>query len=235
MKSTLGTATVLVLVAIAIGQEQQVSSQSAQRLNTERAKLSYALGMDLGRQLREKKVDVDPSLFSRGLADALTGGTLLLTEKESQVLVSALQEKLQRQEFAKVALTAERNARDGEAFLDANKSKSGVVALASGLQYRVLKAGAGAKPTIDDTVTCHYRGTFIDGTEFDSSYSRGEPFTAPLRNVIKGWSEALQLMPVGSKWQLVVPSELAYGSRGAGGRIGPNSTLIFEIELMSIK
>jgi FKBP-type peptidyl-prolyl cis-trans isomerase len=235
MRSTLAAVAVLLLLAIATGHQQTVANKAPQALDTEKARVSYALGMDLGKQLREKKVDVDPAIFGRALADALAGGTLLLTEQESQTLVSALQEKLQRQEFAKVALTAERNTREGHAFLAANRTKDGVVTLASGLQYRVLKAGTGPKPKAEDTVTCHYRGTLIDGTEFDSSYARGEPFTAPLKNVIKGWGEALQLMPAGSKWQIVVPSELAYGSRGAGGKIPPNATLIFEIELVAVK
>ena len=128
----------------------------------------------------------------------------------------------------------EANQKEGDAFLAANKSKPGVVTLPSGLQYKILTAGAGPKPTAADSVVCNYRGTLINGTEFDSSYKRGQPATFPVSGVIKGWTEALQLMPVGSKWQLFVPPDLAYGARGAGSEIGPNSTLIFEVELMSI-
>jgi FKBP-type peptidyl-prolyl cis-trans isomerase len=204
-------------------------------LDTAEAKLSYALGMDLGKQLRDKHVAIDAAVFGRGLADALAGGPLLLTEAESRALVGALQEDMQRREFRRVVQDAEKSKKDGEAFLAANRTREGVIALESGLQYRVLVAGAGRKPTSNDTVSCQYLGTFIDGTEFDSSYSRGGPATFPVNAVIKGWSEALQLMPVGSRWQLVVPPQLAYGSRGAGSRIGPNATLIFDVELVSIK
>ena len=205
-------------------------------LETSEAKLSYALGMDLGKQLRKKKVEIDAAVFARGLTDALAGEALLLTEAESRALVSALQEEMQRREFASVVETAEKNKRDADAFLAANRQKEGIVVLDSGLQYRVLVAGAGRKPTIDDTVLCHYRGTFIDGTEFDSSNARGEAATLPVKSVMKGWSEALQRMPVGSKWQLFIPPDLAYGSRGAGGgRIAPNTTLVFDVELMGIK
>jgi len=130
---------------------------------------------------------------------------------------------------------AERNLQDGESFLGRNKTEEGVVTLPSGLQYRVLRTGDGRKPGLDDKVVCHYRGTFIDGTEFDSSYKRNQPVTFPVKVVIKGWTEALQLMPVGSKWQLFVPASLAYGERGAGAIIGPNATLIFEVELLSVQ
>ncbi|HVG92460.1 MAG TPA: FKBP-type peptidyl-prolyl cis-trans isomerase, partial [Alphaproteobacteria bacterium] len=133
------------------------------------------------------------------------------------------------------AQSGEVNMKEGEEFLAANKAKEGVVTLPSGLQYKILKQGDGPKPTAADIVACNYRGTFINGIEFDSSYKRGQPLTFPLRGVIKGWTEALQLMPVGSKWQLFIPSDLAYGARGAGGLIGPNATLIFEVELISIQ
>jgi FKBP-type peptidyl-prolyl cis-trans isomerase FklB len=137
--------------------------------------------------------------------------------------------------MSKVKVVGEKNVKEGETFLAANKKKEGVVTLPSGLQYKILKTGDGPKPTKDQTVKCHYRGTLIDGTEFDSSYKRGEPTEFPVGQVIKGWTEALQLMPVGSKWQLFIPSDLAYGPNGAGQMIGPNVTLIFDIELISIK
>ena len=208
----------------------------ATELQTEKDKLSYALGMDLGKQLRQKQVDVDSTVFARGLADALRGGRLLLTDDESRRLVTALQEAMQRRELARVVEEADKQKIAGEAFLAANKKKEGVIALESGLQYRILATGAGRTPTVDDTVICRYRGSFIDGTEFDSSYSRGKPETFAVKNVIKGWREALQLMPTGSRWQLFVPSELAYGSRGAGGgRIAPNATLVYEVELVGIQ
>ena len=226
--ATLALVTVALLATGAAVKEQPA-------LDTAEAKLSYALGMDLGKQLREKKVEIDAAVFARGLTDALAGGLLLLPETEARALVTALQEEMQRREFARAVREAEKNKTDGEAFLAANRRKDGVIALESGLQYRVLVAGAGRTPTRDDTVTCRYRGTFIDGTEFDSTYSRREPASFPVSAAMKGWSEALQLMPVGSTWQLFIPSELAYGSRGAGGRIAPNATLIFEVELVAIK
>jgi FKBP-type peptidyl-prolyl cis-trans isomerase FklB len=212
-----------------------VAVQERPALATDAEKRSYALGMDLGTQLRDKKVAVDAGMLARGLADALSGSTLLMTEEESHRVIASLQDEIQRRELARIALDAEKNQRDGEAFLAANKAKEGVVTLPSGLQYRVLSTGTGRKPTVDDTVTCHYRGVFINGTEFDSSYSRGEPATFAVKNVVKGWSEALQLMPAGSKWQLFIPPELAYGSRGASGRIAPNSTLVFDVELVAVK
>jgi FKBP-type peptidyl-prolyl cis-trans isomerase len=228
MRSTVALAIVLLATGTAAAQERPA-------LETQKDKLSYALGMDLGKQLREKKVDVDPAVFGRGLADALSGSKLLLTDEEGRKLVTALQEEMRTRELTRMAQEAQKNKKEGEAFLAANKAKEGVVTLPSGLQYKILKAGTGRKPTADDTVTCHYKGTFIDGTEFDSSYSRGTPTSFPVKNVIKGWTEALQLMPVGSKWQLFVPSELAYGSRGAPGKIGPDATLVFEVELIEVK
>ena len=210
------------------------AAQEAPALKTDKEKLSYALGMDLGTQLRLKAVEVDPAVFGKGLADALGGGKTLLTPDEVRALVTGLQDEMRRKVFAQVAQAAEKNKKDGDAFLASNKAKDGVVTLASGLQYQVLTAGNGKKPTADDTVVCHYRGTLIDGTEFDSSLARKEPATFQAKGVIRGWSEALQLMPVGSKWRLVVPPELAYGTRGKGN-IGPNATLVFEVELIAIK
>jgi FKBP-type peptidyl-prolyl cis-trans isomerase len=146
-----------------------------------------------------------------------------------------VQTELRKKQDEKKHAAGEANKKDGDAFLAANKGKEGVVTLPSGLQYKILTAGKGPKPTADDSVVCNYRGTLINGTEFDSSYKRGEPATFPVGGVIKGWTEALQLMPVGSKWQLFVPSDLAYGERGPSPEIGPNSTLIFEVELLSIQ
>ncbi len=165
---------------------------------------------------------------------ALPGGKTLLTEEEAQAVMSEMQKQMHEQQQAKMAQAAEGNKKEGDAFLAANKGKEGVVTLPSGLQYKVLTAGTGPKPTTSDSVVCNYRGTLINGTEFDSSYKRGQPATFPVTGVIKGWTEALQLMPVGSKWQLFIPADLAYGDRGAGADIGPGATLIFEIELLSI-
>jgi FKBP-type peptidyl-prolyl cis-trans isomerase len=204
-------------------------------LKTPKDKFSYALGMNLGMSLKKQAVDVDPVMLTQGLKAALAGGKTLLTPEEAQAALMEVQNDLRKKQQEKMQVAGEANKKEGAAFLAANKAKEGVVTLPSGLQYKILKNGTGPKPTATDSVVCNYRGTLINGTEFDSSYKRGQPATFPVVGVIKGWTEALQLMPVGSKWQLVIPSELAYGERGAGGDIGPNATLIFEVELMSIQ
>lgn len=204
-------------------------------LKTQKEKASYAIGLNIGKSMKKDAVDIDPALLSRGIRDALAGNKPLLSDADAQAALMALQADLRKKQEEKLQIAGEANKKEGEAFLAANKSKEGVVALPSGLQYKILKEGTGPKPTAADTVICNYRGTLLDNTEFDSSYKRGQPATFPVGQVIKGWTEALQLMPVGSKWQLFVPSELAYGPRGVGGDIGPNSTLIFEVELLSIQ
>ena len=191
--------------------------------------------MNLGANLHKQSVPVDPNIMARGLKDALAGGKTLLTEEEARAAVTAVQNDMREKQQAKMQAAGDANKKEGEAFLADNKSKEGVVSLPSGLQYKVLKEGNGPKPTATDSVVCNYRGTLINGAEFDSSTKHGGPATFPVNGVIKGWTEALQLMPVGSKWQLFVPSDLAYADRGAGGDIGPNATLIFEVELVSIE
>jgi len=204
-------------------------------LKTQKDKFSYALGMNLGDNLHKQSVDVDPAILLRGLKDALAAGKTVLTEDEARTVLMAMQSEIRSQMMEKAKLAGDANKKVGEEFLAANKAKDGVVALPSGLQYKILTEGTGPKPTATDSVACNYRGTLINGTEFDSSYKRGQPATFQVNGVIKGWTEALQLMPVGSKWQLVVPSDLAYGERGQGPDIGPNATLIFEVELLSIQ
>jgi FKBP-type peptidyl-prolyl cis-trans isomerase FklB len=204
-------------------------------LKTQKDKFSYALGMKMGANLQKQSVPVDPAILARGLKDGLAGGKTLLTDDEAQAALKAMQDDLRAKQQAKIQEAAGANKKEGEAFLAANKGKDGVVALASGLQYKILKEGTGPKPAATDSVVCNYQGTLINGKEFDSSYKRGQPATFPVNGVIKGWTEALQLMPVGSKWQLFIPSELAYGDRGAGADIGPGATLIFEVELLSIE
>jgi FKBP-type peptidyl-prolyl cis-trans isomerase FklB len=195
-------------------------------LKTQKDKESYALGMSYGKMLHQRAVPVDAAILARGVKDAMAGGKLLLTDDEMKTVLTQLQ--------SEVAHSAGAAARkEGEAFLAANKSKEGVVTLPSGLQYKILTAGKGPKPTASDTVTCNYRGTLVNGKEFDSSYKRGEPVSFSVTGVIGGWTEALQLMPVGSKWQLFIPADLAYGDRGKGD-IAPGETLIFEVELLSI-
>ena len=204
-------------------------------LKTSKDKFSYALGMRMGANLKKQEVPVDPAILSRGLRDALAGGKTLMTDQEAQTALSDVQNELRKKQQEKMQAEGAANKKEGDAFLAANKGKEKVVTTASGLQYKILKEGTGPKPTASDTVVCNYKGTLINGTEFDSSYKRGQPATFPVNGVIKGWTEALQLMPVGSKWQLFIPSDLAYGERGPGPEIGPNSTLIFEVELLSIQ
>jgi FKBP-type peptidyl-prolyl cis-trans isomerase len=210
-------------------------TQTPLALKTQKDKFSYALGMNLGANLHKQSVPVDPNIMARGLKDALAGGKTLLTEEEARAAITTVQNDMREKQQAKMQAAGGANKKEGEAFLADNKSKEGVIALPSGLQYKVLKEGNGPKPTATDSVVCNYRGTLINGTEFDSSTKHGGPATFPVNGVIKGWTEALQLMPVGSKWQLFVPSDLAYAERGAGGDIGPNATLIFEVELVSIQ
>ena len=203
-------------------------------LKTQKDKNSYALGMSIGLGLHKQAVDVDPAVVARGLRDAIAGGKTLLTEDEMKAAIQQLQSDVHKAQEAKAHAASETARKQGEAFLAENKAKPGVVTLPSGLQYKILTEGNGPKPTAGDTVTVNYRGTLIDGKEFDSSYKRGQPISFPVGGVIKGWTEALQLMPVGSKWQLYIPSDLAYGDRGAGADIGPGETLIFDVELISI-
>lgn len=193
------------------------------------------MGMNIGTGLRKQSIDLDPAILARGLRDAFSNGKTLLTEDEARTILTQLQADLRKKQQDAAQQLGEANKKQGLAFLEANKAKEGVVTLPSGLQYKVLQEGTGPKPAATDQVVCNYRGTLLDGTEFDSSYKRGQPATFPVTGVIKGWTEALQLMPVGSKWQLFVPAELAYADRGAGGQIGPNATLIFEVELISIQ
>jgi len=209
-------------------------------LKSRKEKFSYALGMNigtnLGNTLKKQSVEVDWNLVSQGLKDSTTSGAKTrLTEKEAKDVLTEVQNEARKRQTEEAQKAAVKNKTEGEAFLAANKDKEGVVTLPSGLQYKILTTGTGPKPTASDSVKCNYRGTLINGTEFDSSYKKGQPVTFGVGQVIKGWTEGLQLMPVGSKWQLFIPSSLAYGERGAGAEIGPNSTLIFEVELISIE
>lgn len=202
----------------------------------QKAKASYALGMNWGNILRRQSVDVDPDVLLQGMKDAMAGGKTLLTDDEARAVLTQLENDSRTKMEAKRKEEASANQKEGDEFLAANKAKEGVVTTASGLQYKILTAGTGPKPTTSDTVICNYKGTMINGTEFDSSAKHGGAATFPVSGVIKGWTEALPLMPVGSKWQLFVPSTLAYGPSGTrDGTIPPNTTLIFEVELLSIK
>jgi FKBP-type peptidyl-prolyl cis-trans isomerase FklB len=203
-------------------------------LTTEKDKQSYAIGLSVGKGLHRDGIDVEPKFMLQGIEDALANGKVLLTDDQIKTVMTDLQTQVRQKQEEKMRAAAESNKKDGAAFLAANATKEGVVTLPSGLQYKVLVAGTGPKPTATDSVVCNYRGTLLDNTEFDSSYKTGQPATFPVSGVIKGWTEALQLMPTGSKWQLFIPSDLAYGERGRQP-IGPNATLIFELELLSIK
>jgi FKBP-type peptidyl-prolyl cis-trans isomerase FklB len=208
-------------------------------LTTQKDKASYAIGMNIGKSvakdLRDHFADTDQAILLRGFKDGLAGDKSLLTDQEANAALTELQKESRAKQEEITKAQGEANKKLGAAFLAENKTKEGVVTLPSGLQYKILQEGTGPKPAAADTVVCNYRGTTIDGKEFDSSIKHGKPVTFPLGQVIKGWTEALQLMPVGSKWQLFLPPELAYGERSMGPDITPYSTLIFEVELVSIK
>lgn len=204
-------------------------------LKTQKDKVSYLLGAQIGNDFKAQQMDIDPDLFSRGLKDALAGKKAPLSEQEIRETMMAFQKEMQTKTAEQNKKLAEQNKKEGDAFLVENKKKEGVKTTPSGLQYKVVRQGTGKMPKPTSTVVVNYRGTLLDGREFDSSYKRGEPFTTAVNGVVKGWQEALPLMKEGAKYQIFVPSQLAYGERGAGREIGPNAVLIFEIELLSIK
>jgi len=223
-------------VCLALAVAGGVSAAEKTELKTQKEKSSYAIGMDMGNSLKRNSIDVDPDILAQAIKDVLKGKKLLMTEQEARATMTGLQKELQGKQQEKMKVQGEKNKNEGEAYLTANKKKDGVKTLPSGLQYTVLAEGKGKSPKATDTVSVNYKGSLIDGTEFDSSYKRGEPATFPVGGVIKGWTEALQLMKEGAKWRLVIPADLAYGPQGTqGGPIGPNAVLIFEVELISIK
>jgi FKBP-type peptidyl-prolyl cis-trans isomerase FklB len=224
MKSSLICISLVVVAASLFAEDQPA-------LKDTKDKVSYSFGLNVGFNLQRQKMDLNPDAFMAGLKDALSGKQPQLTEEQVREVMTQFQKDMDE----KQKTAAQKNQTDGEKFLAENKNKPGVKTTASGLQYKVLKEGNGATPKPTDTVVVNYRGTLLDGTEFDSSYKRGQPATFPVNQVIKGWTEALQLMKAGSKYQLFIPADLAYGARGAGGEIGPNSTLIFEVELLDVK
>ncbi len=203
-------------------------------LKNEKDKVSYSIGLNIGNNFKSQSVDINTDVLLKGIKDALSGSKPSMTDKEIQETMTAFQKEMTAKQAERAKVLGEKNKKEGEAFLAANKKKEGIKTTSSGLQYKVIKAGNGAKPKTTDSVTVNYRGTLIDGTEFDSSYKRGEAANFPLNGIIPGWVEALQMMPVGSKWQLFLPSSLAYGERGSGREIGPNAALIFEVELIAI-
>jgi len=210
-------------------------AQDPQILKTEKDKMSYIIGVDIGKAFKNQGLDIDSDLLARGIKDSLEGSKYLLSEQESRDIMTGLQKQMAAMQEEKIRKLGEKNQKEGEAFLRENQKKEGVQTLPTGLQYKVIHPGSGKKPKLTDTVTTHYRGTLIDGTEFDSSYRRGKPATFPVKGVIPGWTEALQRMEEGAKWEVFVPANLAYGEKGAGREIGPNAVLIFEIELLAVQ
>jgi FKBP-type peptidyl-prolyl cis-trans isomerase FklB len=207
----------------------------APELKGDKEKLSYSIGMDIGANLKRGSVEVDPDMLAKGLKDSYGGGKTLLTEEEARQAIMAFQKIMTEKKAETMRKLGEKNKAEGEKFLAENAKKEGVKTLPSGLQYKEIAPGTGKSPKTTDMVTTHYKGTLIDGTEFDSSYKRGQPATFQVSGVIPGWTEALQMMKEGARWQLFVPSNLAYGEQGSGREIGPNATLIFEVELVSVK
>jgi FKBP-type peptidyl-prolyl cis-trans isomerase len=236
-------ALLLAVLTLSACEQQQATNETADGatsesevvLDTTEERLSYGIAFGLGQRLKSDGVPLDVAAFSVGLADAFADAEARLSEEEIGRELQAFQQQQTNQRQQEVEAIAGSNQAEGEKFLTDNATMDGVIVLESGLQYKILSAGDGAIPGPDDTVEVHYRGTLIDGTEFDSSYARGETVSFGVGQVIPGWTEALQIMPVGSKWQLFIPSELAYGAGGAGASIGPNATLLFDVELISIK
>jgi FKBP-type peptidyl-prolyl cis-trans isomerase len=231
MKRTESIIFTLVLVLSALVFASGEGKAQETELKTESEKLSYVMGLSVGSNLKKVSGDIDIEIFMRGIEDVLRGREILITREEAQEINRKMTQDMQQKRKS----LADKNLKEGAAFLAGNKNKEGVKATESGLQYLVLTEGDGRKPKATDRVKVHYRGTLLDGTEFDSSYKREEPATFQLNKVIRGWTEGLQLMNVGSKHRLFVPSELAYGKRGAGAQIGPNATLIFEVELLDVE
>jgi len=223
-------ASILTLVVLSLALPL-FAEDKAPPLNDAKDKASYSIGMNIGQNLKRQGVELNPDAMIAGLKDGLGGKKSALTDDQIKEAMTSLEKDMEQKQEA----AAQKNVAEGEKFLADNKTKPGVKTTASGLQYKVEKEGKGAQPKASDTVTVNYRGTLIDGTEFDSSYKRGQPATFPVGGVIKGWTEALQLMKVGSKYQLFIPASLGYGARGAGRDIAPNSTLIFDVELLDVK
>jgi FKBP-type peptidyl-prolyl cis-trans isomerase FklB len=221
----------MVLTALAA----TVLAEDRAMLKDTKDKVSYSIGLDIGMTFKKQKMDLNSDALVAGVKDGLSGVQPRLTEDEVRQVMTTFSKEMTEKTAMANKEAAEKNTTEGEKFLTENKNKPGVKTTASGLQYKMLKDGSGAPPKETDTVVVNYRGTLIDGTEFDSSYKRGEPATFPVNRVIKGWTEALQLMKPGSKYQIFIPANLAYGERGAGGDIGPNATLTFEVELLNVK
>jgi FKBP-type peptidyl-prolyl cis-trans isomerase FklB len=220
---------VLLLLTVAVG-----SVYAEDTLKTQQEKVGYAIGMNIATNMMQQNIDVDADQLAAGLTAVLKGENTVLSLEEMGQVLTAFQQEMQMKQMAEMAAEAAKNEKIAQEFLEKNGKIDGVVTLESGLQYKIIKAGEGASPKADSTVQVHYTGTLLDGTEFDSSYKRGEPASFPVNGVIAGWTEALQLMKEGAKWQLVIPANLAYAERGAPPMIPPNATLIFDVELLKI-
>ena len=204
-------------------------------LKTVKDKVSYSIGLNIGRDFKSKGIDVDPAMLAQGMRDAMNGAKPKLTDEEMQAVLTAYQNELREAQVKRMQAVADKNKKEGDDFLAKNKTLAGVVTTPSGLQYKVIKEGTGKSPTLGDTVVANYRGTLLNGKEFDSSYKRGQPASFPVTGVIPGWTEILQKMKVGAKYMVYIPPNLAYGDRSVGQDIGPDSTLVFEIELLDVK
>ena len=203
-------------------------------MNTLKEKISYIIGRDMASNFSKQGIEIEAEQLLAGLKDAMAGKPSAISAEETQQTMMQLQQEMEQKFQEKAGQAGESNKKEGQEFLASNKNKAGVVTLPSGMQYEILNEGTGKTPTRTDNVTTHYKGTLIDGTVFDSSYERGQPATFPVNGVIAGWTQALMLMKEGAKWRLYIPSELAYGSQGAGADIGPNATLIFDVELLKV-
>lgn len=226
------TLAIALLAAFAAG--PAVAQQKVTKLDTEKQKVSYMVGMMFGQQLGSIKDEIDPAIVAQAMSTSVAGGNLLMTQEEAQQVSQEFSRKMQGKMEAERKAAADTNKAEGDKFLAGNKGKPGVKTTASGLQYQIVSEGRGPKPTANDTVRVHYTGTLLDGTKFDSSVDRGQPAEFPLSGVIPGWTEGLQLMPVGSKFKFWIPANLAYGEQGTPGPIGPNQTLVFDVELLEI-
>lgn len=223
------------LVANILCSNSVFAAKPTTKLSSEDDKTSYSIGVDIGRSFNKQQLTINLEPFMQGIKDGQVDKPTLMTSEQIQENLMSLQTRMIQKQQEQAKKMAVENKSEGDQFLSENKKRNEIKTTASGLQYRVMKQGKGVSPTADDTVTTHYRGRLIDGTEFDSSYSRGQPATFKVNGVIKGWTEALQMMKPGAKWELFVPSDLAYGEHGVGNIIGPNATLIFEVELLSVE
>lgn len=228
-------AIMITLTCLAGCAPEEASSAAELKLDSSKNRISYTIGVNIGQDFKSQNMDIEPEVLLMGLKDVLSGKELQLTEEEMVQEVQNFQQEMQAKMAAEMEALATKNKAEGDSFLAENAKQEGVVVTESGLQYKILEPGEGDTPGPADLATVHYRGTLIDGTQFDSSYDRGQPATFPVGGVIAGWTEALQLMKPGAKWQLFIPAELAYGERGAGQDIGPNATLLFDVELISVE